>query len=95
MPRNVEVVTLTDDLALQNCGRHDRAWPAWEWEDWARVQVVEEWFREWRVCTPCLRRVVLRLEYVDYDMGQWGEEARERLREVGRGFGVFVDIVCL
>jgi hypothetical protein len=59
------------------------------------VQVVGEWLRGWRRCTPCLQRVMLQMEYVDHDIGQWSADTREQLREGGARFGVLVDIVCL
>ena len=92
IPRNVECVTITDHLASQlpspSPGR-----PDWEWDDSSMIELLEYWLKEWRECTPRLRRVVLESVILHLQPEQWGNEARARLRDLGTRFGVLVDFV--
>ncbi|KAL4878029.1 hypothetical protein BJY04DRAFT_221599 [Aspergillus karnatakaensis] len=93
IPRNIERLTLTDDLALQNDDEVEPDWPCWEWEDHVMVDLIQAWLVEWRTCTPCLRGVSLILSYIDTDRGQWLPEMRDRLVGLGSEAGVRVELV--
>ncbi|KAL3474097.1 hypothetical protein BJX99DRAFT_232173 [Aspergillus californicus] len=67
IPRNIESLILTDDLALQNID-YMEPWPAWEWEYSTILDVLEAWLEdEWAMYTPRLRCVTLVLSWIDVD----------------------------
>lgn len=55
--RNVEFLTITDDLALQNSDYLEEEWPLWEWRDYASLGLLRSWLKEWTRCTPHLTRI--------------------------------------
>jgi hypothetical protein len=73
LPENVRSVTLNDDT-----------WWKWgtPWLDHAEMRlldVIEEWFNDYRVCTPRLEKVHL----VIREMDEWYPEALERFNIMG------------
>lgn len=93
IPRRVEFTTITDDLALQNCDYLEEEWPLWEWEDYAILGLLESWLREWKHCTPHLRRITLRLSWIDTDTNQWSPTARERFWDLSAQYGIPLEFV--
>ncbi|KAJ0413258.1 hypothetical protein BJY00DRAFT_64591 [Aspergillus carlsbadensis] len=95
LPRNVEIVTLTDDLALQNDDNMEPQWPMWEWEDWAMLAVLRSWIDEWEICTPHLRGVTLQLTWIDTDMNQWLPDKVDEFTKMGGRAGLTFKFVAL
>ena len=92
IPRNVERVTITDDLATRLLSLKPGG-PGWEWDDLSMIELLEYWLKEWRECTPRLRWIVLESIVLHLQPEQWGNEARARLMDLGTRFGVLVDFV--
>jgi hypothetical protein len=90
IPRNVEFLTITDDLALQNCD-YLEDWPLWEWTDYAILDLLESLLREGT--TPCLKRIPLRLSWIDTDTNQWSPRAREQLCGLSAQTGIPLELV--
>ncbi|PYH90937.1 hypothetical protein BO71DRAFT_443541 [Aspergillus ellipticus CBS 707.79] len=52
IPRNVEVVAITDDLALQNMDHTNyQNWPVYEFMDHAIIDLVRSWLDDWRMAS--------------------------------------------
>lgn len=84
LPRNLEELTITDDLYLQeNYGWGEDEFPA----------AIRAWMEDWKRFTPRIRKFHLLLRLMDYD--DWGPEARQQLRDLGARVGVSVEITKL
>lgn len=63
LPRNIEWLTITDDLRLGF---------EWEWENAQLFQILEAWLRDWRSTTIHLRGLNIRLteghEFLGFEM---------------------------
>ncbi|KAL6228839.1 hypothetical protein BDW75DRAFT_235618 [Aspergillus navahoensis] len=95
IPRNIEYLIITDDLALQNDDNMPPHWPQWEWKDYAIVDLLQSWLEDWGACTPHLRRITLLLSWIDTDMNEWSPGMRDRLRELGGRTGVALELIEL
>lgn len=93
IPRNVEFLTITDDLALQNIDNIEEQWPAWEWKDYAILGLLESWLREWTRWTPHLIHITLLLSWIDTDTNQWSPGAREQLWGLSAQAGIPLEFV--
>ncbi|KAL4987883.1 hypothetical protein BDW68DRAFT_187612 [Aspergillus falconensis] len=93
IPRNVEFLTITDDLALQNSDYLEEEWPLWEWKDYAILGQLESWLREWTRWTLRLSRITLLLSWIDTDTNQWPPRAREQLHGLSVQAGIRLDFV--
>ncbi|KAB8073744.1 hypothetical protein BDV29DRAFT_201671 [Aspergillus leporis] len=93
IPRNVEFLIITDDLALQNMDNMEEEWPAWEWKDYAILGLLESWLREWTRWTPYLSRITLLLSWIDTDTNQWSPRAREQLWGLSAQTGIPLEFV--
>ena len=91
IPKNIEVLTITDDLALQNT-EYLEPWPAWEWNDYAIIALLESWLRDWKTYTPHLRNITLRLVWTDTDIYEWSPRARHQLGELSTQVGVPIEL---
>ncbi|PYI08131.1 hypothetical protein BO78DRAFT_428493 [Aspergillus sclerotiicarbonarius CBS 121057] len=95
IPRNIEYLAITDDLAIQNVDANDyKAWPIYEWEDSAIVGLFRAWLEDWRACTPHLRGISLQINWgMDYD--QWSPRIQHQLRALGAQAGVQLELIDL
>ncbi|KAL2850237.1 hypothetical protein BJY01DRAFT_245548 [Aspergillus pseudoustus] len=92
LPRNVEFLTVTDDLALQGCDYMD-PWPPWEWSSDAMLEVLRAWLDDWKACTPRLRGITMRISYLADDTELWCAGAGVELRELGTQCGVPIEVI--
>jgi hypothetical protein len=90
IPQNIEFLTITNDLCIQNCDQMEPQWPAWEWEDHAILSLLRSWLKEWKPCTPHLWGISM--EWVDEGFDEWGPDMRQRLRDLGIHAGVQLEI---
>ncbi|KPM43773.1 hypothetical protein AK830_g2802 [Neonectria ditissima] len=84
LPPNLEFLTITDDLYLQD---------EWQWRDADFLQVLGLWLQDWRTSTPRLRGFRLFSKTMDYD--EWGPPMRQKVKELGIQAGVPVEITKL
>lgn len=85
IPRNVEFLTITDDLALQNCDDLE------QWPKYAILDLLESLLREGT--TPFLKRIALLLSWIDTDINQWPPRAREQLQGLSAQTGISLELV--
>ncbi|GAB1216405.1 hypothetical protein ATERTT37_005619 [Aspergillus terreus] len=95
IPKNIEFLIITDDLALQNDDDKQPHWPLWDWQDYAIVDLIQSWLENLEACTPRLRGITLLLSWIDTDMNEWSPSMRDRLRELGARTGVPLEIIEL
>ncbi|OKP01432.1 hypothetical protein PENSUB_7422 [Penicillium subrubescens] len=88
--RNVEFLTITDDLGLQNCDYLEE-WLLWEWKNYTILELLESFMREGT--TPYLKRITLLLEWIDSDTNQWSTRAKEQLQGLSVQTGIPLEIV--
>jgi hypothetical protein len=93
IPRNIEFLTITDDLNLQNEGGMVKALPRWEWTDDAMLGLLQSWLKDWKACTPHLRGITLLLSWNDDN--EWSPRMRDQLRELGAHAGVPLELIEL
>ncbi|EAW21126.1 uncharacterized protein NFIA_062870 [Aspergillus fischeri NRRL 181] len=84
LPKNIEWLTVTDDLCLQ------REWE-WAYETEYLLRAVRSWLQDWKRFTPRLRgfRLLSRI----YKVRDWDPELREGLRDMGAQAGIQVQII--
>ncbi|RAH68448.1 uncharacterized protein BO66DRAFT_377357 [Aspergillus aculeatinus CBS 121060] len=92
LPRNIEYVSLTDELELQNNDGFE-TWPMYEWQDFALLILLRTWLEDWRTYTPHLRSVSLVYEEMDDNQGEWPPELRHQLTELATQAGVRLELV--
>jgi hypothetical protein len=92
MPRNLEFLTLTYDLSIQEdpLGRPDM--PEWDWEDWAVLGLVQSWLGVWKSCTPCLRGITLIVESPEKHIGIWDSAMMCQLSDLSIRTGIQLDV---
>ncbi|KAF7164137.1 hypothetical protein CNMCM5623_008827 [Aspergillus felis] len=88
VPRNIEFLTITDDLWPQNESGMVDALPRWEWTDDAMLGLLQSWLKDWKSCTPHLRGITLLLSWIYDDIHEWSPRMRDQLRELGAQAGV-------
>jgi hypothetical protein len=95
IPRNIEYLSITDDLNLQNEDRIAPEWPQWEWRDSAIVGLLQSWLKDWKACTPHLRGIILLLHWIDEHLNKWSwsPTVRDQLRELSIHAGVPIEII--
>jgi hypothetical protein len=93
IPRNVVFLTITDNLALQNCDYLEEEWPLWELEDYAILGLLESWLREWIQWTPHPSRITLLLSWIDTETNQWSPRAREQLGDLSSQVDIPVEVI--
>ncbi|GAQ43073.1 hypothetical protein AtubIFM56815_008386 [Aspergillus tubingensis] len=94
VPRNIEFLTITDELGLQNDGgEYNTEWPIYEWTDSAVLTLLRTWLRDWRSCTPHLRGISILFDYIETNSGEWPPELRHQVMELGAQAGVSLDLV--
>lgn len=93
IPRNIELLTITDDLRLQNDDEMVVEWPRWEWEDHIIVEVIGAWLNSWKAYTPNLQCLTLILSLIMDDFGEWPPSIRQHFMELGAQAGVQVEII--
>ena len=79
LPENVRSVTLNDDT-----------WWGITWPDHEEIRLlnlIEEWFNDYRVCTPRLEKVRLVIK----EMDEWYPEAMERFNIMGVNAGIEIE----
>lgn len=82
LPRNVELVTIRDDLF---CSIYD-------WQDFEILAELRSWLTDWKTWTPRLRHFHLYVEETDE---QWYPPIRENLRELCAGVEVSFEVTKL
>ncbi|KAL2803404.1 hypothetical protein BJX63DRAFT_437001 [Aspergillus granulosus] len=95
VPRNVELLIITDDLKVQNVDDVEPDCPQWEWDDCAIINSLSSWPEDAAEFTPHLRQVRLLFSDIWHDENEWPSEMRDRLREVGARVGVQVELIDL
>ncbi|PYI14914.1 hypothetical protein BO99DRAFT_343837 [Aspergillus violaceofuscus CBS 115571] len=93
LPRNIEYLSLTDELGLQNNDGFFETWPMYEWQDFALLILLRTWLKDWRTYTPHLRSVSLVYDELDTYQGEWPPELRHQLTDLGTQAGVQLDLV--
>lgn len=93
IPRNIEFLTITDDLTSVNNDYMEEEWPLWEWQDYAILGLLRSWLREWTRWTPRLRRIILLISWIDMDISQWSPRAREQLRRLSAQVGIPIEFI--
>lgn len=93
IPRNIEFLTITDDLRPQNEDGVVKALPRWEWTDDAMLGLLQSWLKDWKACTPHLRDITLLLSWNDDN--EWSPRMRDQLRELGAHAGVPLELIEL
>ncbi|KAJ5381235.1 uncharacterized protein N7496_003663 [Penicillium cataractarum] len=93
IPRNIELLTITDDLRLQNDDEMVPEWPRWEWEDHVIVELIRAWLHNWKAYTPHLHCLTLILSLIMEDFGEWPPSIRQHFMELGAQAGVQVEII--
>lgn len=86
LPRNIEELTITDGLYLQE---------EYEWQDVHLLDALSLWWlgEGWKRCTPQLKRFHLLLKLTA--IGQWHPDMRQQLRDLGVQAGIQVKITKL
>ncbi|GIK01850.1 hypothetical protein Aspvir_005891, partial [Aspergillus viridinutans] len=84
LPENIEWLTVTDDLCLQ------QEWE-WDYETEYLLGAVRSWLQDWKKFTPRLRgfRLLTRANEVP----AWDPELIEGLRDIGAQTGIQVQII--
>ncbi|OJJ98444.1 hypothetical protein ASPACDRAFT_53325 [Aspergillus aculeatus ATCC 16872] len=93
LPRNIEYLSLTDELGFQNNDGFVETWPMYEWQDFALLILLRTWLEDWRTYTPHLRGISLVYEEMDTNQGEWPPELRHQLTELGTQAGVRLELV--
>jgi hypothetical protein len=97
IPRNVELLTITDDLRSQNVDGLERDCPLWD--EYAIVDFLRSWLDDAAEFTPHLRQITLMFSdiYPDSypDKDEWSMEMQDRLRKVGDRAGIQVKLIDL
>ncbi|OJJ76795.1 hypothetical protein ASPBRDRAFT_60492 [Aspergillus brasiliensis CBS 101740] len=94
VPRNIEYLTITDELGLQNDdGDYNSNWPIYEWTDSAVLILLQTWLGEWRSCTPHLRGISVLFDHIDTNIGEWPPELRYSFMELGAQAAVHLESV--
>ncbi|PYI33764.1 hypothetical protein BP00DRAFT_485163 [Aspergillus indologenus CBS 114.80] len=93
LPRNIEYLSITDELGLQNDDGMVETWPIYEWQDFALLILLRTWLEDWRTYTPHLRGISLVYEEIDTNVGEWPPDLRHQLTELGTQAGVRLELV--
>ncbi|PLB48817.1 hypothetical protein P170DRAFT_464416 [Aspergillus steynii IBT 23096] len=93
MPKNIESLTITDDLRLQNEDRIKRDLPVWDWTHSAIVDVLRLWMKDWKTCTPHLRRVSLVISVLEYEPDDWASKLTHQLGVLSDQSGVQLELI--
>ncbi|KAL4886173.1 hypothetical protein BJY04DRAFT_213707 [Aspergillus karnatakaensis] len=88
IPRNLELLVLTDELRYQNIDGHDHDCPQWEWDDYAILDLVRTWLEDDAGVPPHLRQIALMFREIEHDEGEWSLGMQDRLRELGDRAGI-------
>jgi hypothetical protein len=83
LPRNLEFLTITDDLSLQD---------QYEWEDHEVLGVIGSWLQNFQSSTRRLRRIALFLRLAD---DSWNQSIRNQLQELCAGVEIQLEITKL
>ncbi len=83
IPKNIEFLTITDDLMEQEENKMD---------DFTLLGAIRSWLEDWRASTPNLRGISLLLKYAD---DEWGPAMRNELRELCARAGIRVETTKL
>lgn len=96
IPRNIEFLSITDDLAFWDIAGGEE-WPLWGWTDFAILELLQVWLKDWKACTPHLRGITLLFSWVDFDYNgwTWSPENREQLGELGAQAGIQLEMIEL
>lgn len=93
VPKNIESLVITDDLRLQNEDKMDRSLPEWEWTHSTIVDVLQSWLKDWKTCTPHLRRISLVISVLLYEPDDWSTKLTHQLRDLSTQTGVHVELI--
>lgn len=89
MPKNLEFLTLTYDLGIQE----DPEMPEFDWEDWAVLGLLQSWLGVWESCTPRLRGITLVVELLLEWIGAWDSDMMCQLSELSIQTGIQLDVI--
>ncbi|RJE18279.1 hypothetical protein PHISCL_09383 [Aspergillus sclerotialis] len=92
MPRNIEFVTLTYDLCIQEDPQRRPDMPEWDWEDSGVLGLLQSWLGFWKSCTPCLCGILLIVESPEEHIGVWDSDMIRRLSDLSIRSGIQIDI---
>jgi hypothetical protein len=98
LPKNLEHLTITDDLQPQNDSWMKPDWLQWEWTGETILCVLESWLRFTSYSTPHLQHRTLLFGWVDSDYNgwkSWSLEMKDRLQGAGARAGVQCEIIEL
>lgn len=72
IPKNIELLSITDDPKLQQDDRTEPQWPLWGWDEYDILDMLQAWLENWQACTPHLRRITLMIctEWIDENIGE-------------------------
>lgn len=89
IPKNLEFLTLTYDLGIQE----DPEMPEFDWEDWAVLGLLQSWLEGWKSCTPRLRGITLVVENLLELIGAWDSDMMFQLSELSIQTGIQLDLI--
>ncbi|PLN78208.1 hypothetical protein BDW42DRAFT_175402 [Aspergillus taichungensis] len=92
LPKSIEFLTITDDLAYQSNEDLEKGWHSWEWEDYTIPDLVGPWIRERTRWAPTLKRVTLLLEWMNMETDQWLSRVREQLQALSVQTGIPIEL---
>ncbi|CAL5868407.1 uncharacterized protein PFLUO_LOCUS2632 [Penicillium psychrofluorescens] len=84
LPKNVEWVTITDDMFLQE---------QYRWKDTELLECLRQWFHDRASSTPRLQGFHLLLKEIDYE--DWGPAMRKALVDLGSREGICIEVTKL
>ena len=93
MPRNVEFLTLTYDLSIQEDPLGRPHMPEWDWEDWAVLGLLQSWLGVWKSCTPCLRGINLIVDSPEEHIGVWDSTMMCQLSDLSTRSGIQLEVM--
>ncbi|OKO99951.1 hypothetical protein PENSUB_8168 [Penicillium subrubescens] len=97
MPKNIEFLSITDDLKLQDNDSTQPEWPLWIWNEYKILKKLRLWLEDRSTCTPHLRRITLtlRTEWIFAEFDEWSPDIRQAYRDLGARTGVELEIIEL
>lgn len=92
MPPNIESLTLTYDLSLQEDINESPDIPEWMWEASDIFELLQHWLEVWKSCTPCFRKVLVIGESPSGYLGDWDSSLMNQLNDLSIQTGIHLDV---
>ncbi|CAI7639640.1 unnamed protein product, partial [Penicillium pancosmium] len=92
MPPNIESLTLTYDLSLQEDLHESPDIPEWMWEASDIFELLQYWLGVWKSCTPCLREVLVIGKSPSVYLGDWDLSLMNQLNDLSIQTGIHLDV---